>query len=133
MPPRSPSFWSAAWLRRFLPQSIRAARTPAIATSPVNVSGISPNGSVVFGISLPISPGLPGRASAACTWAGIVSPFHVGTLVGSTTDGSVLVGTDYHTTLSDSHAAHWGDNLFDEFIPVPTHSRCCSLLLPTAL
>jgi uncharacterized membrane protein len=53
----------------------------------------------------------------------LVSPFHIGVLAGSTSDGSVIVGTDYHTTLSDSHAAHWGANLFDEFIPVPNHSR----------
>jgi uncharacterized membrane protein len=106
-----------------LAQSIRALGTPMNATGPVNVTGISGNGSVVFGTSGSDQAGFSWTAAAGGTWTMFSSPFHVGLLVGSTNNGSVIVGTDYHTTLSDSHAAHWGDNLFDEFVPVPNHSR----------
>jgi uncharacterized membrane protein len=106
-----------------LAQSFRGLGAAPDATGPVNVSGISGNGAVVFGTSSIDQSGYTWTAAAGGTWTTLTSPFHVGTLVGATADGTVIVGTDYHTTLSDSHAAHWGTNLFDEFIPIPSHSR----------
>jgi uncharacterized membrane protein len=108
-----------------LAQSIRGLGAAPGATGAVNVTGISPNGAVVFGNSSADQAGFKWTAAGGGTWTQLVSPFHVGVLTGATSDGSVIVGADYHTTLSDSHAAHWGDNLFDEFVGLPnrSHSR----------
>jgi uncharacterized membrane protein len=104
-------------------QTFRGLGAAPGATGPVTVTGISGNGAVVFGNSSLDQAGYTWTAAAGGTWTPLVSPYHVGTLSASTTDGSVVIGTDYHTTLSDSHAAHWGTGIFDEFAPLPSHSR----------
>src|SRR5262245_49485295 len=103
-------------------QSLRGLGAPG-GGGTVSVSGISGDGATVFGIILANRTGYTWTAAAGGTWTQITSPFSIGTLAASTTDGSVIIGTDFHSGLSDSHAARWGSSIFDEFVPLPNHSR----------